>query len=324
MATRQKLLKRLLLIVLTVFIFINIVAYFHASKFTNFDCSVIAKTKDGKHLSFGQKIKTLFLGVNNPRPVNNSVPNENFETIKLKSNKEIECWLVKKDTSIGTVILFHGYSGEKSSMLDKAEIFSNLGYSTMLVDFMGSGGSEGNQTTIGFFEAEEVKTAFDYLAKQGEKNIVLFGTSMGAVAIMKAVSDYKLNTKSIIIECPFGTMLETVQARFSTMNVPSFPMANLLVFWGGFQNDFDAFNHNPIDYANNINCPTLLLYGQKDEKVSQNEIDQIFLNLKGIKELKTFPLAGHENYLNKYKNEWTADIVGFIALTEKVGDVKIK
>jgi len=324
MATRQKLLKRFLLIVLTVFIFINIVAYFHASKFTNFDSSVIAKTKDAKQLSFGQKIKALFLGVNNPRPVNNSVPIENFETIKLKSNKEIECWLVKKDTSKGTVILFHGYSGEKSSMLDKAEIFSNLGYSTMLVDFMGSGGSEGNQTTIGFFEAEEVKTAFDYLAKKGETNIVLFGTSMGAVAIMKAVSDYKLNTNSIIIECPFGTMLETVQSRFSTMNFPSFPMANLLVFWGGFQNDFDAFNHNPIDYANNINCPTLLLYGQKDEKVSQNEIDQIFLNLKGIKELKTFPLAGHENYLNKYKNEWTADIVGFIALTEKVSDVKIK
>ena len=75
---------------------------------------------------------------------------------------------------------------KKSSLLDKAEIFLNLGYNTFLVDFMGSGGSDGNQTTIGFYEAEEVKTAFNYLEACGEKNIILFGTSMGAAAIMKA------------------------------------------------------------------------------------------------------------------------------------------
>src|ERR1019366_4241214 len=176
----NKLLKRLLLIVLAVFIFMNILAYFHASKFTHFDNSVTTKTKDAKHLSFGEKITALFFGVNNPRPENKTTPSQPFETIKLKSNKEIECWLIKTDSSKGTVILFHGYSGEKSSMLDKAEIFLKLGYNTMLVDFMGSGGSEGNQTTIGFFEAQEVKTSFDYLSKQGEKNIILFGTSMGA------------------------------------------------------------------------------------------------------------------------------------------------
>ncbi len=313
----NKYLKRLLLTFLTVFILLNIVAYFHASKFTHFDNSLAPKTKGAKHLSFGQKIETLFLGVNNPRPENKTIPSRTFETIKLKSNKEIECWLIKSDTAKGTVILFHGYGAEKSSMLDKAEIFLKLGYNTMLVDFMGSGGSEGNQTTIGFYEAEEVKTTFDYLTKNGEKNINLFGTSMGAVAIMKAINDYKLNAKSIILECPFGTMLETVQARFSPMDVPSFPMANLLIFWGGYQNDFNAFKHNPIDYAKNIACPTLLLYGEKDEKVSKSEIDKIYLNLHGTKVLKTFPLAGHENYLNKYKKEWTADIAMFIDLTDR-------
>lgn len=309
--------KRILLSVLSLFFVMNVIAYIHAYKFTHFDSSLTTKTKDARHLSFGEKIKTLFLGVNNPRPENKKLPDEPFETIKLKSNKEIECWLIKADTSKGTVIICHGYSAGKSTMLDKAEIFLKLGYNTMLVDFMGSGGSEGNQTTIGFYEAEEVKSAFDYLTQRGEKNIILFGTSMGAVAIMKAQSEYNLGVKSIIIECPFGTMLETVQARFSTMNVPSFPMANLLVFWGGLQNNFNAFHHNPTNYAKNINCPTLLLYGQKDEKVSQAEIDNIFLNLHGTKELKTFPLAGHENYLTKYKSEWTADVTTFIATLEK-------
>lgn len=64
-------------------------------------------------------------------------------------------------------------------MLDKAEIFNQLGYSAFLVDFMGSGGSEGNQTTIGFLEAEQVKVSFNYIKQSGEHNIFIYGTSMG-------------------------------------------------------------------------------------------------------------------------------------------------
>ena len=154
-------------------------------------------------------------------------------------------------------------------MLDKAEIFLSLGCNTMLVDFMGSGRSEGDQTTIGYFEAEEVKTAFDYLEKNGEKEIVLFGTSMGAVAIMKAIRDYSLAPSSIIVECPFGTMLHTAEARFKLLDVPSFPMAGLLVFWGGVQNNFNAFRHNPSEYAKAITCPNVLPHRRSSGLVTE-------------------------------------------------------
>jgi esterase/lipase len=55
------------------------------------------------------------------------------------------------------------------------------------------------------------------------------------------------------------------------------------------------------------------MYGQQDEKVSQAEIDEIFKNLAGQKDLKTYQNAGHENYLIKYKDEWTKDITQFLA-----------
>jgi alpha-beta hydrolase superfamily lysophospholipase len=312
MKSISKTLKKGLILILVIFIIMNVIAGFHAYKFTHFDSTITVKTKDAKQLSTVEKIKTVLLGVNNPRPENKQIPHHHYESIRLKSNKEIECWLIKTENAKGSVILFHGYSGKKSAMLDKAEIFLNLGYNTLVVDFMGSGASEGNQTTIGYYEAEEVKTAYEYIY-QGEKNIILFGTSMGAVAIMRAISDLKISPASIIIECPFGTMLKTVKARFSNMGIPSFPMAHLLVFWGGLQNNFNAFTHNPEDYAKNINCPTLLLYGQRDEKVSTEEINQIFLNLKGPKQIKIYPKAGHENYLNQYKDEWTADVSAFLS-----------
>lgn len=290
----------------------NVVAFFHAYKFTHFSESLTSKTEKPEVLNLGQKIKTLFFGVSNPRPKNDEKP-ENYETIVLQSNKKIECWYLKKDSlpTKGTVVLFHGYSSKKSSMLDKALIFDSLDYNVLLVDFMGSGGSEGNATTIGFKEAEQVKTVYDFI-KEKDETIYLFGTSMGAVAIMKALTDYNLNPKGIILECPFGTMYETVCARFNNMNVPKFPMAGLLVFWGGIQNGFWAFSHNPSEYAQSIKCPTLLLFGEQDKNVSRKEIDEIYRNLSGSKTLKTYQLAGHENYLIKYKEDWTTDIVEFL------------
>jgi uncharacterized protein len=315
---KKKIFKRILWLCVVVFILMNVVAFFHAYKFTHFaEAGNASKTNSPGKLSFLQKIKILAFGVSNPRPVSHITPAQKFEAIKLQSNKEIECWSIKTDSSKGTVILFHGYSGEKSSLIDKSDEFIKQGYSTILVDFMGSGGSEGNQTTIGFKEAEEVKTVFEYSINRGDKNIYLFGTSLGAAAIMKAINDYQLNAAAIIIECPFGSMYKTTCARFNNMKLPSFPMAGLLVFWGGVQNGFWAFGHKPTEYAKKINCPVLLMYGEKDTNVSRQEIDDIFSNLKGKKQLKTYPLAGHENYLDQYKQQWVSHISVFLDSTAK-------
>ncbi len=290
----------------------NIVAIFHSYKFTHFSTNIKLKTKDPSSLTLGQKISTLAFGISNPRPQNESIPTRTFEVVKLKSNREIECWSIEVEKPKGTVILFHGFSGKKSSFLQQSDIFNELGFNTFLVDFIGSGGSEGNQTTIGYLEAEQVKTSFEHIQKTKDENIYLYGISMGAAAIMKSINDHKINPKGVIVECPFGSMSETVSARFKNMGVPAFPMSNLLVFWGGVQNGFWAFHHKPTEYAKNIKCPTLLLYGAKDNKVSRSEIDEIFKNLKGKKTLKIYKESGHENYLEKSKVEWYSDVEEFM------------
>jgi uncharacterized protein len=307
--------KRWLPVVLVLaFAGMNAVAFFHAYKFTHFSTNVV-KTKSPEKLSATDKLKTLLFGVNNPRPANRVTPNRRFTTVTLQSNKKIACWYIPVDSAIiskGTVVLFHGYSGDKSTMLDKADEFLNMGYNTLLVDFMGSGGSEGVQTTVGFQEAAEVKTAYDYLAAQGQQNIYLFGTSMGAAAVLKAVNEYQLSPKAIIVECPFGTMYETVCARFSIMHVPSFPMAGLLLFWGGVQGGFWGFGHNPSEYAKGVQCPALLIYGEQDRNVSRRETDAIYSNLAGPKRLMLLKTAGHENYLLRSRDEWVAGVSCFL------------
>jgi hypothetical protein len=45
-------------------------------------------------------------------------------------------------------------------------------------------------------------------------------------------------------------------------------------------------------------------HGEKDDRVSMHETKKIFQNLQGFKILSTYPLAGHENYLLKYRTAW--------------------
>ena len=271
------------ILMIILFLLVNLVAFFHAYKFTHFTSAEAVRTVSPENISNVEKLQVILTGVNNPKPLAKKEPSQDYEQVNIQSNVRLEGWEMEADSAKGTVILFHGYGGEKSSMLDKADVFLELGLNVLLIDFMGSGNSEGNQTTIGFQEAENVKSCYDYLVQRGEKNIYLFGTSMGAVAIMKAIQDYQLAPKAIVLECPFGSLYQTTCARFRIMRVPAFPMAGLLVFWGGIQNGYWGFSHNPAEYAKSVTGPALILYGEKDEKVSRGEINEIFTNLPGPK-----------------------------------------
>ncbi|MCW3124579.1 MAG: hypothetical protein JWO03_237 [Bacteroidetes bacterium] len=303
--------KRVIAILLSLFVMMNVLAAIHAYKFTHFSHAG-TKTKDARKLSTSEKLQTAIMGVNNPRPVNTSHPTQAYDTVYIQSNVRLECWHIRTDSSIGTVILFHGYGSDKSKLLDRSNEFIKMKYDVLLVDFMGSGGSEGNATTIGCKESQNVKDCYDYIAAKDKRPIYLFGNSMGSAAVLKSINDYHFEPSGIIIECPFGSMYKTTCARFSEMHIPAFPMAGLLVFWGGVENGFWAMGHNPIEYAKAVKCPTLLMAGGRDEKVSKEEIDEIYANLSGIKTLKTYLLARHENYFRRYKEDWIKDVTAFL------------
>ncbi|MDB5250981.1 MAG: hypothetical protein JWP27_150 [Flaviaesturariibacter sp.] len=305
---RRTILRRIAWTLLILFLILNGVAIMHAYRFTHFSKDKSAKTPE--HLSFGQKLMLALTGIDNPRPENKKSPTVAYERIRRHGISE--AWMIRTPAARGTVILFHGYGGEKSGMLDKAAVFQSLGFNTLLVDFHGAGGSAGVQCTIGYKEADEVMDWAQWVATRGESNLILFGTSMGAAALMRAVGELGLKPKAAIIECPFGTMYKTVCNRFRTQGAPVFPMAGLLVFWGGVENGFWAFGHNPEEYARHMQCPTLLLCGGRDEKVTRAETDAIYSNLPGPKTLHIYPEARHENYLRLYREAWTADIASFL------------
>lgn len=311
---KKKIIRLFIGLFLFGFILLNIITYNHAYRFTHFESASESRTQKAESLSLAEKLGIIFQGVTIPRPANDKLPSQKYQTIKMQSHESIEGWLIPQDSAKGIVLLFHGYSDSKSDIVSYSDEFQNMGYSTFLIDFMGAGGSSGDATTIGFKEGLDVKVAFDYIKTHfPNEKVYLFGSSMGAAAILKAMDSFQLAATAIILECPFSTMLATTRIRFDAMGIPSFPLAEMLLFYGGWQTDFSPFQHKPLEYAKKVNIPTLYLYGAHDERVALAETNAIFNNIQGEKKLVEMTKAGHHNYLKTDRTDWVKEISTFLS-----------
>jgi len=306
--------RRVGLTLLSFFLLINLLAFNHAWHFTHFSAEPGTRTSSPEKLGWPTKLGLLLTGVSNPKPVNSALPAFPYETLALDSpNGRLEMWYGAVAAPKGRVALFHGYTSDKSKLLTEAAFFRSLGYSVLLVDMSGAGNSAGYRCTVGYREADDVATAFRFLARQQPAApVVLYGVSMGAAAILRAEGELGIRSAAAIVECPYGSMLETAQNRFRAMGVPAFPLAHLLVFWGGAQNGFWAFGHDARRYARRITTPTLLLYGLADQRVTRQETDDIFTALRGPKQRRYFPGAGHEPYWHHAPAAWQQQIRAFL------------
>ncbi|HEY3966185.1 MAG TPA: alpha/beta hydrolase [Planctomycetaceae bacterium] len=306
-------------LLIAVFTLPNLLAYFHARAMTKFSPAG-ARTAAPENLSLADKTWLLATGVTLRRPTNQRTPQNagvDYETEHLYASglPALEIWRIPgASSSRPIVVMFHGYGSCKSELLAEALVFHEFDCDTILVDFRGSGGSDGNETTLGVHEAKDVARAFEFArASAPGRPIVLYGKSMGSAAILRAVATGQAVPDGIIVECPFDRLLSTVENRFSAMNLPSFPMARLLVFWGGVQLGMNGFDHNPVEYAARVKCPTLLLHGERDVRVTVPEIRSIYDCLAGEKELVLFPDAGHESYLEVDSERWRKAVCAFCA-----------
>lgn len=308
-------LRRSLRVLIVLFVLLNIMAAFHAYKLTHNHPGSFEDHKGPDKMSFPQKVKALFFGVWSLKTPVKNYPSQSYEVVTLQTSSKlkIEAWLLKRDSSRGTVIMFHGHMGNKGAMLPEASVFYDMGYSVMLVDFRAHGNSEGTASTIGKREGEEVKLAYDYMVSQGETNIVLWGTSMGAAAICSAFHSYELSPAGVILEMPFGSLNDAVKGRVGMMGLPKEPVASLLTFWGGVEQGFWAFAYKPSAYAKKIKCRALVQWGALDVRVTRKETDAIFENLSSTyKKFEIYPRAGHASLFTNDSLQWKVAVAAFL------------
>ncbi len=293
----------------------NISAFLYAGKLTKFSSAAFVKKQTVPKNIFS-KTWRLFTGKSFSKAIVNAKPVYSYETVllKTKDNLTLEAWYIKTDSvSKGTVVLFHGLNNSKSSNLNEANEFRFMGYDVMLVDFRAHGNSEGTITTIGWKESEDVKLAYDWLIQKGKNKIFLWGFSMGSVAIIKAVAENKLNVAGIILEMPFGSLHQHMKGRAPTFGFPKQPFGVLVTFWTGIRRGFNGFGFNLNKYAEQINCPVLYQWADKDIYVSRNEAETLFNHISSTqKKMVVYENAEHASLVLQNITRWRIEVEGFL------------
>jgi alpha-beta hydrolase superfamily lysophospholipase len=305
----------ILWVLLVQFLLINISAAFYAYRLTHFynDPSLLVYKPSPNVFS---KTWKLFTGPKTAKSIVEETPAFPYETVLLKTTKgiPIEAWYCKTDSAEkGTVIVFHGISGHKDSFLDVANEFRYWGYNVMLVDFRAHGNSGGNTTTIGVRESEEVKLVYDYVSQKKEKNIFLYGSSLGAVVVTKAIADYQLQPAGIILEMPFASLQTYLKDKARTLGFPQQPFGFLATFWIGVERGFNGFKHQTARYAAKVKCPVLMQWGAMDEFVLKNETETVYEAIASTnKKLVVYETAQHSSFLRHDPARWRKEVENFL------------
>ncbi len=258
----------------------------------------------------------IFTGLDLYKKKIDTLPSVPYQTVYLKNNvgQKLEGWYIPATENKGTVLLFHGHGSSKSKILPETEYFHQLGYNTFSIDFRAHGNSEGEICTIGYDETEDIKVAYEYISRKGEKKPILWGISMGAASLLKAIPEYKLHPYKLIIECPFGSMEAAVSGFLRKMDMPTPVVSDELLFWGSTFNGMWGYDYKPTEYALDIHIPVLLNWGEKDKRVLRAETDSIYKNLgTSNKHLVVYKKSGHESYCRNEPEKWKASIAGFLA-----------
>lgn len=296
----------------------NVLAYRHASAMMNFSAQGERAMKLDD-MSFGQKLKALLMGVNPSRPTAHLAPaviDDHCESLQIaeQGSPTLGAWHCPVDDNQRLAILFHGYLMDKSSLIEEAKVFMQQGFAVLLVDFRGSWESSESSTTIGYFEADDVAIALRYARQQfSPEKVVVYGQSMGAAAILGAIHRHAIDVDAIIVEAVFDRLLNTIKNRFDILGAPSFPAAQILVFWGGMQAGFNGFAHNPVDYAQAVNVPILFLHGEHDNRATLQDAYHVYNAVSVAKQFQVFPDTVHESHRARHPDKWQQDITAFLA-----------
>ncbi|MCX7746110.1 MAG: alpha/beta hydrolase [Clostridia bacterium] len=202
----------------------------------------------------------------------NIVP-EHSEVLFSDINKKIKLngWFFKTKGSDKAIILAHGYGANllqfDKETLDMVKGFMEKGYNILLFDFRNSGKSEGNVTTVGFYEKDDLLGAIQYTKnQQGMKHIVLLGYSMGAATSIAAAAESN-DVDAVIADSPFMNLNDYLNNNLSVWSgLPSFPFNKTILFAAKIIANLDPDKVSPAKSLEKVAPRPVMFIHSKDDK----------------------------------------------------------
>jgi dipeptidyl aminopeptidase/acylaminoacyl peptidase len=240
-----------------------------------------------------------------------SIPNSNNDYIHAwwipapspqeKITKIIPNEPIKILKSPKVILFFCGAASNKGyyGYISRLQAFRQLGFSTLVIDYRGFGGSKGNFPSEKQLYADS-EIAWNYLTKNRRvppNQIVIYGDSLGgAIALDLAIKHPE--AKAVIMRSTFTSMAETIkQQDFYWL----FPIDLLLT------EKFDS-----LSKIRNLKIPILLIHGTGDTVVPSYMSQKLYDTAPEPKQLLLVPSKDHNSIYQPGDNSYLKAIDKFI------------
>jgi len=215
-----------------------------------------------------------------------------------------------------TILMCHGWGDNKGELLKFTHFLNAAGFNLLYFDFRSHGESEGEITTMGYYEVVDFEAAVNFL-KERKPHLLgklgVFGLSMGAAVTAMAMPEHP-EVKCAVLESPFTDYKRVVrQWAWNNLRVPYFPLViGTLLFlrWRVGQEGVDRYS--PINFIKRISPrPILVIGGEKDALMREEDVRRLYAAAGEPKQLWMIPDAAHAKAYQAGGFEYETRIANF-------------
>jgi pimeloyl-ACP methyl ester carboxylesterase len=240
--------------------------------------------------------------------------------LTTKDGTSIAGWYVPSDSGSGptgpTVVLAHGFGGNKSTMLAFAKLLHD-DYNVVMFDFRNHGQSGGTQTTAGVLEEDDLRAVIDWIDdEKAPEQLAVLGVSMGgAAALSEAVGDQHVD--ALILDSTHATLANALQARLEREGYPlSLPGAWSILLGALIRTGQDVSAVDPVQRIAQYHRPVLIIVGGQDDQIGPTDGQDLLAaaNRGGTPsaELEVCDDAGHGQAIQSCGGAYGDWVLGFL------------
>jgi len=218
-------------------------------------------------------------------------------TLRTKRGYNLECshWepVERATDRIPVVIYMHGNSSARVEVIPQLSYLLSLGLAVFAFDFAGSGKSDGEYVSLGYYEREDLSCIVAHLrATNVVSTIALWGRSMGAATSLM-FGDRDPSIACMILDSSFADLTQLCEemvekGREQGVIVPNFVVSVAIRMIQGSvkkQAGFNIKHISPITHADKCFIPALFVAGEHDDFIKKHHSEELYEKYAGDKNI---------------------------------------
>lgn len=210
------------------------------------------------------------------------------------------------------VLLLHGLRGDRASMVPRARVLLDAGFSVLLIDQQAHGETPGELITLGWRESKDVRATRDWIRAQAPgRRVGVIGVSLGGAAVL--LGDQPAGFDAVVLEAVYPRLRRALDNRIGIrLGWARKMLAPLLLVQIQPRLGVAPEQLEPIRNIATLGAPIMIVGGSRDAHTTEEETRELFAAAAQPKLLWIVGGAAHQDFARFDRAGYERNVIGFL------------